>query len=466
MGAPVASRPPQAPPRVGRYRFVVMSALWITGAFLYLDRVAMSVAAPKIMDELHLTGLEMGFILGTFFWGYSFGQLIGGVASDRLRIRSWTITTYLVWCVAVAGTAFCHTIGQFAVVRALFGFAEGAVINPVTKLLNHWVFPRERGISQGVQIASAYMGLVIGMPFMAWMVTAFGWRAMFIFIGVLTLVGAFLFWRLVYDHPREHPRIGRAERDALEDALAKDRVNYDPSNKAAQELGFRDGVRLLARSPHYWLICIAFFFISGIYYTNFSWLPGYLVKERGYTALGSGMALSLPYAAAALGALASGFIADKLGRRTPVLIAAAVLTIPGIVGLLAVDQQALVIAMLCLMLCCNGAAIGPFMVLIFDLMPAQVVGVAIAVQVGIFGSLGGLVGPLAMGYSYDATGSFAGGFAGMAAGLVVSIVLLCFVLRHERDTAREKQRRAAAARAEATAPDTPWAGDSADAVRG
>jgi sugar phosphate permease len=441
MNARVETRP-EGSARVGKYRFVVMSALWITGVFLYLDRVAMSVAAPKIMDELHLSGLEMGFILGTFFWGYSFGQLIGGVASDRLKIRTWTLVTYLIWCVAVAGTAFCHTIVQFAVVRSVFGFAEGAVINPVTKLLNHWVFPRERGISQGVQIASAYMGLVIGMPFMAWIVTILGWRAMFIIVGVLTLLGAFLFWRLVYDHPREHPRIGRAEMEAIEAALERDRVTFDPSGSRPQELGFREGLKILARSPHYWLICAAFFFISGIYYTNFSWLPGYLVKERGYTALGSGMALSLPYAAAALGALLSGYLADKLGRRTPVLIAFAALTIPGIVGLLLVDQQPLVIAMLCLMLSCNGAAIGPFMVLIFDLMPAQVVGVAIAVQVGIFGSLGGLVGPLAMGYSFDLTGSFATGFAGMAGGLVVAIGLLLLVLRHEREVAARKSARA------------------------
>ncbi|HET9692854.1 MAG TPA: MFS transporter [Steroidobacteraceae bacterium] len=433
------------PPAIGRYRFVVMSALWITGVFLYLDRVAMSIAAPKIMDELGLSGLEMGFILGTFFWGYSFGQLIGGVASDRLKIRTWALSSYLVWCVAVAGTAFCHTIAQFTVARAVFGFAEGAVINPVTKLLNHWVFPRERGIAQGVQIASAYMGLVVGMPFMAWIVTAFGWREMFIFIGALTLVGTFIFWRLVYDHPREHPRIPRAEMEALEAALERDRVTYDPSSRKSQELGFGEGLRLLARSPAYWMICVAFFFISGIYYTNFSWLPGYLVKERGYTALGSGMALSLPYAAAAVGALLSGWIADKVGKRTPVLIAAATLTIPGILGLLAVEQQGLVIAMLCLMLSCNGAAIGPFMVLIFDLMPAQVVGVAIAVLVGLFGSFGGLIGPLVMGYSFDLTGSFAGGFAAMAGGLVVSIGLLVLVMKHEYAAGRLKQSRIEAA---------------------
>ena len=428
--------------RIGRYRWVVMSALWMTGIFLYLDRVAMSVAAPRIMDELGLTGLEMGFILGTFFWGYSIGQLVGGVAADRLKIRVWTLSCYLVWCVAVMGTALCHTIGQFTFARVLFGFTEGAVINPVTKLQNHWVFPHERGRSQGVQIASAYMGLVVGTPLMAWVVSVFGWRAMFILVGAMTLIGVFIFWRLVYDHPHEHPRIGAAERDAIAEALRMDRLAYSADGRQVVELGFKDGIKVLVKSPTYWMLCVAFFFISGIYFTNFSWLPGYLVKERGYSALSSGMALALPYAAAAFGAVASGYIADRIGRRTPVLIGAALLTIPGIVGLLFVDQQWAVIVMLAIMLCCNGAAVGPFIVLLFDLMPAHVVGVAIAVMSGIFASAGGMVGPLAMGYSFDLTGSFAGGFAGMAGGLFISIALLWRVAKHEREAIRLKRERA------------------------
>jgi sugar phosphate permease len=431
-----------AVPRIGRFRWVVMSALWLTGIFLYLDRVAMSVAAPRIMDELGLTGLEMGFILGTFFWGYSVGQLVGGIAADRLKIRLWTLSSYMVWCVAVMGTALCHTIGQFTVARVVFGFSEGAVINPVTKLQNHWVFPHERGRSQGVQIASAYMGLVLGTPLMAWVVAVFGWREMFFLVGALTLVGVFVFWRLVYDHPHEHPRISAAERDAIAEALRKDRLAYSPDGRKVAELGFKEGIKVLAKSPTYWMLCVAFFFISGIYFTNFSWLPAYLVKERGYTALTSGLALALPYAAAAVGAVASGFIADRIGRRAPVLIGAALLTIPGIVGLLLVDQQWAVILMLAVMLCCNGAAVGPFIVLLFDLMPAHVVGVAIAVMSGVFASAGGMVGPLAMGYSFDLTGSFAGGFAGMAGGLLIAIALLWRVARHEKLAIRLKRERA------------------------
>lgn len=427
---------------VGRFRFRVMAALWVTGAFLYLDRVAISVAAPSIMDDLGLSGVQMAFILGTFFWGYSLGQIVGGLAADKLKIRTWTILWYLVWCVAVAATGVCRSVPQFSIARVIFGFAEGAVINPVTKLQNHWVFPRERGISHGVQVASAYMALVIGTPLMSSVVAVLGWRAMFFLVGAATLLGAFLFWRMVYDHPREHPRIPRAEMEAIEDALSKDRVTYEPTKSARNELSFMQSIRMLSGARAYWAICGSFFFIAGIYFTNFSWLPTYLIKERGFSGLTSGFALALPYSAAAVGALLSGVVADKLAMRAAVIIAATALTIPAIAGLLAAEQDALVIAMLCLVLCFNGAAMSLFVVLLFDLLPAQVIGIAIAVLVGVFGGLGGVVGPLVMGYSYDRTGSFATGFFAMAGGLVIAIAPLCAVHSHEMRVIREKARKA------------------------
>jgi ACS family D-galactonate transporter-like MFS transporter len=413
--------------------------------FLYFDRVNISMAAPFIKEELGLSGVEIGFILSVYYWGYIIGQLVGGIAADRLKIRLWVTLLYLGWCVITAATGFCRTVAQFAVVRSVFGFAEGAVINPVTKLQNHWVLPNERGLVQGIQVGFGYLGLVIGLPVVGWLIAVFGWRAMFWLTGLITLVGVFLFWLLVYDHPREHPRISSEERDLLEGEIAKDRVTFDPQIGAPRELTFREGVRTLAGNWAYWAICGAFFFIAGIYFTNFSWLPGYLVMERGLSGIDSGFTLVLPYIAAAMGAFLSGYIADKSNSRCVVIIVAAVLTVPSIIGLLAVDQRVPMIAMLCLMLFFNAAAVSIFVVLLFDLLPAEVIGVALATMVGVFGGCGGIVGPLIMGYSYDVTGSFLMGFASMAAGLLLAIFLLVLVLLYERRIKQDKRRKAAAA---------------------
>lgn len=144
--------------------------------------------------------------------------------------------------------ALCRTLTHFAVVRGLFGLSEGGVINPVYKLMNHWVLPAERGFANGVQTCFGYLGLVIGTPIIAALIGAQGWRAMFFATGAATLIGMFIFWLLVHDHPREHPWISAEERDRIESVLARDRVTYDPGRGATAALSFLQGLRRLGHA--------------------------------------------------------------------------------------------------------------------------------------------------------------------------------------------------------------------------
>ena len=120
---------------------------------------------------------------------------------------------------------------------------------------------------------------------------------------------------------------------------------------------------------------------------------------------------------------------------------------PAIGGLLVLDDERAVIAMLCLLLFFNSAAISIFVVLLFDLFAPEIIGVALALALGLSGGLGGVAGPLAMGIAYDLTQSFSWGFILMAGGMVVSVALLSCVLPYERRIKREKRVAAASERA-------------------
>src|SRR5713101_6472640 len=109
-----------------RFRFVVMWALWMTVFFLFLDRVNISLAAPYLMDELGLSGVEMGLILSMYYWGYIAGQLGGGVAADRWSIRKWASVMFFTWCVLTVLTGAGRALLQLAVVSGLFGVSERA----------------------------------------------------------------------------------------------------------------------------------------------------------------------------------------------------------------------------------------------------------------------------------------------------------------------------------------------------
>jgi ACS family D-galactonate transporter-like MFS transporter len=426
-----------------RFRFVVMGALWLTAFFLFLDRVNMSLAAPSIMDELKLTGVETGFILSVYYWGYITGQLGGGFASDKFTIRGWATVMFLSWCVLTALTGVCQTVTQFAIVRGLFGVAEGAVANPINKLENQWVLPRERGWVYGATLAFGYLGIIAGMLTVGWLINLWGWRAMFYGTGALTLLGVGVFWFLIYDHPRQHPWITAEERDLIEHAITQDRVTFDPHRGTTRQLSFMEGLRILASHWAFWSVCLCMFFTLGVFFTNLSWLPGYLVKERGYTVMKSGLYLTLPYVAALCGAMAGGYLGDRTGHRSAVALGTAFLIGPALTGVMLSQDLSLTVLFVSLALFVNAAAFNGLIVVLFDLLPAEVVGVAAGVCIGLFGGLGGVTGPLVLGYSYDQTQSFFWGFCGIGLGATFGSLALIPVLFHEQRVKKEKAARLA-----------------------
>ncbi len=425
------------------FRFVVMGALWMTAFFLFLDRVNISLAAPYIMDELGLSGVETGFILSAYYWGYIAGQLGGGVASDRFSIRKWASVMFSFWCVLTALTGACRSIGQFAVVRGLFGVSEGSVANPINKLENHWLLPNERGWVYGATVGSGYFGLIVGLPLVSWLITGWGWRVMFYGTGILTVLGVGLFWLLVYDHPHEHPWVSQEEKTLIAEALAKDRVTFDPQRGTVRTLSFTEGLRLLASNWVFWGVCLSMFFTLCVGFTNLSWLPGYLVKDRGYTVMKSGLYLTFPYLAAFAGSLAGGYLGDRIGNRSLVDFCAGLLTGPAMIMLMLSQDVRQVILLMSVVLFLNAAAFNATAILLFDLLPAEVIGIAAGMSIGLFGGLGGVSGPLILGYSYDHTGSFFWGFSGLGLGATLGSLILIPVWFYEQRVKQEKAEKAA-----------------------
>ncbi len=261
---------------------------------------------------------------------------------------------------------------------------------------------------------------------------------MFYGTGALTLLGVGVFWLLVYDHPRDHPWVTVEERTLIEDAITTDRVTFDPHQGVTRQLSFGEGVRMLGGHWSFWCICFCMFFILGVFFTNLSWLPGYLVKERGYTVIKSGLYLTLPYVAALCGAVSGGYVGDRTGSRSAVGCAASFLIGPAMIGVMLSQGMHLTLVLVGVALFACSAAFNALIVVIFDLFPAEVVGVAAGVSIGLFGGLGGVTGPLVLGYSYDHTQSFFWGFCSLSIGTMLGSLALIPVLFYEQRVKRDK----------------------------
>ena len=425
-------------------RLLVVTVIWLGSFFLAFDRVNISLAAPGIMGELGFTGMQMGLILSVYYWGYLLGNFAGGLVSDRVHLRGLTTLLMLSWCALTALTGLCHSLWQFGVVRLVFGLAEGATANLLHKLQNNWLLPRERGRGYGIFIGFVYLGIALGMPLVGWLIKAWDWRVMFYVSALLTSGLVAVFWLVIRDRPTQHPWLAVPQQRAFAAAISAAHLALDAP------LPTRARVMSLLSIPAFLCLSLAAFFVIAVYFTTMSWLPGYLVKERGYTVLNSGIYLTLPYLAAFAGMWSAGSIGDRFGHRALVTLVMAVATCPAIIAVAYSHGVNTTVALMSLMLFLNSAALNGIMVLLFDLIPAAAFGTSAGIVGGLCGGLGGVIGPLLLGYLYDLTGSFQAGFLALALGTVLGAIAMVPVVGYEK-----KIRAAKAALADA--PLTPHA---------
>jgi len=419
-------------------RLIVMSVIWFASFFLILDRVNISLAAPRIMSELTFDATQMGFILSIYYWGYLLGHFSSGLISDRIRLRSFTSWMILAWSLLTAITGACSTLWQFGLVRLLFGITEGATANLNHKLQNNWLLPEERGRAYGIFIGFAYLGVAFGMPLVGWIINLWDWRIMFVIVGVMTLAMLVLFAVVIRDHPSEHPWLSENEKAEVRDAFSQSLTAPDSHGDSPASLPFRERMAILAGVPAFWLLGVAAFFGAGVYFTAMSWFPGYLVKERGFTIMSSGIYLIIPYLAAFAGMYVAGGLGDRGYRRSLISLVTAILTFPALVAMGMSEGVTATITFMSAALFLNSAAVNGFVVLVFDLIPAQVFGTAIGIVGGLCGGLGGVLGPLLLGYLYDKTGTFFWGFVSLGVGAVIGGLVLIPVLGYERQRKQDK----------------------------
>lgn len=419
-------------------RLLVVSVLWVVSFFLVLDRVNISLAAPRIMDELKFDGMQMGIILSIYYWGFLLGHFCGGLVTDQIRLRSFASWMILAWSLLTALTGACSAMWHFAIVRLLFGLTEGVTVNINHKLQNNWLLPAERGRAYGIFVGFAYLGVAFGMPLVGWIINLWDWRMMFVAVGIMTLGMMALFAIVMRDHPLEHPWLSESEKAEVRDALSQESPASASHHEETTAIPFRGRMAILTGIPAFWLLTISAFFGVGVYFTAMSWFPGYLVKERGFTIMNSGLYLIIPYLAAFTGMYVAGGLGDRGYRRSLISLITAILTLPALVAMGMSESVTATITFMSIALFLNAAAVNGFVVLVFDLIPSKVFGTAIGIVGGLSGGLGGVCGPLLLGYLYDTTGTFFWGFVSLGVGAVIGGLVLIPVLGYEQQRKQNK----------------------------
>src|SRR5258708_7580979 len=157
------SIPPAADKKAARNLQRVVMLLGISFFINYLDRGSLSIAAPLLKDELHLSASQLGLLLSSFFWTYASFQLIAGWLVDRFDVTWILAGGFLLWSAATSATGILHGFAALLVARMLLGAGESVSFPACSKILARH-FPEERrGFANSVMVFGFASGPAVSM---------------------------------------------------------------------------------------------------------------------------------------------------------------------------------------------------------------------------------------------------------------------------------------------------------------
>jgi MFS transporter, ACS family, D-galactonate transporter len=409
-----------APPRAGlelrdsRQRWWLMALLATASMFCYAHRGALSIAAPSMMQELGLSPAVMGVLLSAFFWSYAFLQVPAGWFVDRFGVKRAYGGGFAIWSAASTLTAYAVNLPALIAVRMLLGVGQATAFPASARAVANWFHDRERGTVTATYLTGVRLGqalvAVLGGLFLA----SHGWKAFFLVTGLVPMLWLLPWWLF----------LGRWER-AGEASTAP-----GSSSPAPRGASLLDSVKLL-RHRTVLGIFLGFFAYNYTWYLFVTWLPAYLVVERGFSQSEMGFYSSVPFLAMSIVILGAGFISDWLIRRglpeirvRKAFVAAGLGIACLIVPAGMVEDKVTAVWLLTVSLCALGLCSANTWTLTQAVCDRNLVGTVSGIQ-NFGGNLGGIVAPALTGYIAHTTGSFS--LALSVTGAILAGAILCYL---------------------------------------
>jgi ACS family D-galactonate transporter-like MFS transporter len=263
---------------------VVLVLLGLSIFLNYIDRGNLSIAAPLLKDELGLTPWQLGILLSSFFWTYTAFQVPSGWLVDRFDVGLVLASGFLIWSAATAVTGLMHAFASLLVLRLVLGVGEAVAYPSYSKILARDFAVHHRGVGNGVIAAGQTSGPAFGTFFGGMLMARFGWRPVFIALGLLSLL-----WLIPWMRWRP-----RAPVTATQDSRA-------PVRSIAE----------IIKQRSWWGACVGHFSGNYLIYFLLTWMPFYLVRERNFSMNKMARIGGVAFLLCALSSLISGPLVDR-----------------------------------------------------------------------------------------------------------------------------------------------------------
>jgi ACS family hexuronate transporter-like MFS transporter len=382
--------------KIPKLRWVIAIMLCAATMINYADRLTLSVVSVELRKTFGMSEQDYSHVVTMFLIAYAIMYAGSGYIIDRLGTRRGFAVFIFAWSISQMLHGLAVGKWSLGACRFLLGLSEPGNWPAAAKAVSEWFPASQRALGVGIFNAGSSLGSALAPPMVAWLTLRYGWRAAFLFTGMLGLVWLLL-WLILYQPPHRNRWLRASEYDEI-----KDHVRPPSETVAVKRGGLRWGAVVTTRAAI--ALALARFLTDPVIYFIIFWLPEYLRRERGFDLAMVGRYAWVPFLCGDAGYVVGGWLSGRLmragwsvgrARRFVMLMGAALL--PSAIFAPLVPEAWMAIAATSLVVFGHALYVANLQTLPTDLYPATEVGTVTGFS-GMGGAIGGILANLGTGY--------------------------------------------------------------------
>uniref|UniRef100_A0A1I7UF52 MFS domain-containing protein n=1 Tax=Caenorhabditis tropicalis TaxID=1561998 RepID=A0A1I7UF52_9PELO len=279
-------RPGEYEPPLGKIWTRAESRTWTITMFsgtcvLYAARASLPICAAAVAKEFAWNKTDSGTVLSCFFWGYALTQVFAGRIADKYGAEKILPYSSLAWTMI---TFFTPHLFDFAywtnyplvvllAIRILTGVCQAFHIPSLASIVSKHLAAADKGRVFGIVLAGSHWGTVLAGAIGSILIEWIGWRSLFQFVGILSLIWCWVF-RWVLDRNKGTGG-GRSSPQPDEEVLLDKKHDTIESHLSANTPCPSVPWGTLFRHPAFWAAAVAQYTGGNSYSILFNWLPSY-----------------------------------------------------------------------------------------------------------------------------------------------------------------------------------------------